>query len=234
MIMQVVKAAHTGRAHGYQLGLAGVGIKQIVEQAGVIQIFRNGDFQLLLLLGLFAKRQRRVDSQQQANRKARCRRDADISHAGGKPQRHGQKNTGDIARRTRRRAEAHQTERARHRHARAQITVHQQNNGLHQDRQQRQRDGHGLCIGIFEHIHGGDQRAEKQRHRHTNKKALRRDARREYRTKQSVKHRKHPVSLRTGRAAWSDRRCRIWKSCKKKCLLRKARAPATAAWLRVF
>ena len=63
MIMQIIQAAHAGGTHGNQLCRAGVLPKQIVKQAGVVEVLRNGDFQLLLLLRLSAEGQRRVGGQ---------------------------------------------------------------------------------------------------------------------------------------------------------------------------
>ena len=43
MIMQIIQAAHAGGTHGNQLCRAGILPKQIVEQAGVVEVLRNGD-----------------------------------------------------------------------------------------------------------------------------------------------------------------------------------------------
>ena len=48
-------------------------------------------------------------------------------------------------------------ERAGDSHACAEVAVHEQNDNLHHCGQQRQRDRHGLRVGVFVHINGGNE-----------------------------------------------------------------------------
>ena len=163
MIMQVIQAAHAGRADRDQLGCARILREQIVKQTGVVQIFRDGDLELLLLLRPAAEGHRRIDKQQQAHHNAGHDRDADVAHAGREAERHGEEDAGDVARRAGRGAEADKAERAGHRNACAEVAVNEQDDDLHHRGQQRERHRHGLRTGVFIHIYRRDERAERQR-----------------------------------------------------------------------
>ena len=170
MIMQIIQAAHAGGTHGNQLCRAGILPKQIVKQAGVVEVLRNGDFQLLLLLRLSAEGHRRVGGQQEAHHSAGDNGNADIPHAGGKAERHGEENAGNVTRRAGRGTESHKAECAGDSHACAKVAVHEQNDDLHHCGQQRQRDRHGLRVGVFVHINSGNERAERKRRQQTDNK----------------------------------------------------------------
>ena len=229
MVMQVIQAAHIGRSHRDQFGCTGIFGKQVVKQAGIVQIFRNGDLQLLFHRRLFAEREHGICNKQQADRKAGHDCNPDVSHTGCKAKRHGEEDAGDIPRRSRRRAEADQAERTRHRNARADIAVDQQDDDLHQRRDQRQCDRHGLGIGIFEHVHTRDQHAEHQRRGKADEKGLRGDARVQDGAEQQLRHRTHRPSGCGFRAAWPDRPPRIWKNASGTRLLRTAHGTAKTA-----
>ena len=188
MIMQIIQAAHAGGTHGNQLCRAGILPKQIVKQAGVVEVLRNGDFQLLLLLRLSAEGQRRVGGQQDAHHRAGDNGNADIPHAGGKAERHGEENAGNVTRRAGRGAESHKAERAGDSHACAEVAVHEQNDNLHHRGQQRQRDGHGLGIGVLIHIDCGNECAERQRRQQTDNERAAGQAGGQNRTENCLKH----------------------------------------------
>ena len=59
MVMQIIQLPMPWYARK-SVCRAGILPKQIVKQTGVVEVLRNGDFQLLLLLRLSAKGQRRV------------------------------------------------------------------------------------------------------------------------------------------------------------------------------
>ena len=190
MIMQIIQAAHAGGTHGNQLCRAGILPKQIVKQAGVVEVLRNGDFQLFFLLRLSAEGQRRVGGQQDAHHRAGDNGNADIAHAGGKAERHREENAGNVTRRAGRGAESHKAERAGDSHACAEVAVHEQDDDLHHCGQQRQRDRHGLRVGVFVHINGGNERAERKRRQQTDNERAAGQAGGQNRTENCLKHSK--------------------------------------------
>ena len=54
MIGEPEEAAHIGRLHPHEGMLSGIFLKNIIENAGIIQIFGNGDGQRLIEAALFA------------------------------------------------------------------------------------------------------------------------------------------------------------------------------------
>ena len=126
VVVEVIQTAHAGGADRNQLSRTGILREQVLKQTGVVQIFRDGDLGLLLLLRPAAEGQRRVDEQQQAHRSAGHDRDADVAHAGRETKRHGEEDAGDVARRAGCGAEADEAERAGHRNACAEVAVDEQ------------------------------------------------------------------------------------------------------------
>ena len=188
--MQVIQTAHTGGSYRNQLRRAGILLEQVVKQAGVIEVLRNGDLEFLLLLRLSAEGHRRIGGQQHAHHNAGDNCNANITHTGGQTERHGEENAGNVTRGAGRRTESHEAECAGDGHACAQITVHQQDDNLHHCGQQCQRDGHGLRVGIFIHVNGCHKRAERERHQQTDNERAAGQTGGQNRTENCLKHSK--------------------------------------------
>ena len=166
----------------------GVFIEQVVKHTLIVQRFGNGDLQLPvggIWLGKAGVVEQNIgdgDDEQEEEGVA------DVAHAGGKAQRHCQKQAGDLPCAAWNRAEAHQAERTHHGDAGAQVAVNQHDDGLHDDRQKGQGDHKALGVGVAVAVNPGGKSAQNDRGEGAQQDGLPADRAGDDAGKESVKH----------------------------------------------
>ena len=158
--MEAIQAPHVHGLDPQQLGGCGILCKKVGKQGAVIQIFRNGHADVPLA-GVRCPPS--LQQQNHAGHKRRQHCHGAVAHAAAETHGHGEEDRHNVPGGAGGGAEAHQAERARHRHACAQIAVDQQNDQLHQKGQHRQRRNH--CAALAADFPVDQRDAEAQRHR---------------------------------------------------------------------
>ena len=157
-VTQLIQCAHIGGFYFFQRVGGGVAFKEIIKQAIVIEIFRNGDFQDPGGIFLLAKAQGGKCQHGTAQKEEQQDGQSDIAHAGGQTNGHGQENGGDFPGGTGGGAEPHQAERAGYGNASPDAAIDQHDDRLYHRRQDGQCDGKalGAAAAVTGHQRGAD------------------------------------------------------------------------------
>ena len=170
MVPQLIQAAHICGFHLHQLRTLGVFFEQIVKNAIVVTVFRQGDFQLLADFARFCEWSGVQDHRHYTDQHQEEQRKAQVTHPGGKADGHCKKDAADFSGAARHRTEPNQVKRAHNGNAGAEVPVDEHDDRLNNHRHQGQSDDEAFAVGVAEHVaqrhadakrHGG-QRAENQ------------------------------------------------------------------------
>lgn len=187
-VLQLVERAHVGGLDALERVRGGVGVKQIVKQSVVVEVFRDGDLQQTLIGAPRTEVQPRQQQEHRRDDDEKHRRERDIAHAGRKTERHGEEDYADLPRRAGHGAKAHEAERPGNGDARADVAVDEQDDDLHDRGQHRDRDGKALTALRAVHTEESRGDAEHERHRRADEES------REHKPgcKDGIKHCKAP------------------------------------------